>query len=288
MSVYSLNDNLFSVILFLCVISILKILSTIFTNSTGCASGFFAPSLFIGAILGIIVGLLTEYYFGISVSYLSYMVVGMAAFFAGITNTPLASSIMIIELTRSYHLRLPLMLVVILNFIFTKKINLYRNQYLNKFHTPAHMWSRTQSTLLDLSVSDVLLKKDIFLCIVDQSVKLEYLYHKMQTNRDTDFILVDSEDNSFRGIFSWNHISKDKHIHVITSGSLEKYSISPKLNIKKTTSLYEVLDILINYNLDKLPIFGTDENINIVKGYISFRDILDLYRNYIKMQRSNT
>jgi CIC family chloride channel protein len=78
--------------------------------------GIFAPSLFLGASLGAALGhLLAGLLPGAGIDPGAYALVGMGAFFAGFLRTPIASVLIVFELTGGYELVAPLMLAVALS-----------------------------------------------------------------------------------------------------------------------------------------------------------------------------
>lgn len=90
----------------------------------GLIGGTFAPSLFAGTALGAAVGhavalLLPE----APINPGAFALVGMGAFFAGLLRNPIASVLIVIELTRDYDLILPLMLAVALSISISRKIS---------------------------------------------------------------------------------------------------------------------------------------------------------------------
>jgi CIC family chloride channel protein len=88
-----------------------KLVATVFSYSSGGAGGIFAPSLFIGAMLGGMFGLLDAEMFGPGHSEMgAFALVGMGAFFAGTIRAPITSVLIIIEMTGGYGLTLPLMI----------------------------------------------------------------------------------------------------------------------------------------------------------------------------------
>lgn len=97
-----------TVMLALCL---LKLLATSTTYASGGAGGIFAPTLFIGGMLGGAFGSLDVTLFGHSNSELgSFALVGMGALFAGFIRAPITSVLIIIEMTDGYSLILPLMI----------------------------------------------------------------------------------------------------------------------------------------------------------------------------------
>ncbi len=121
--------------------ALLKIVTTTFTVQSGGSGGVFGPSLFIGGMLGGLVGTLSHHFFPEHVTSVApFIVVGMASFFAGVANASIAALVMVSELTGGYELLPPLMVVSVIALIFSRKWSIYRNQVKNKFFSRAHLW----------------------------------------------------------------------------------------------------------------------------------------------------
>ena len=89
----------------------LKLVATVFSYASGGAGGLFAPSLFIGGMLGGAFGYIDSLVFHhSSVDVGAFALVGMGAVFAGIIRAPITSVLIIFEMTGSYGLILPLMI----------------------------------------------------------------------------------------------------------------------------------------------------------------------------------
>lgn len=88
-----------------------KLLATAVSNATGFVGGGFAPSLFLGAVLGSCYG----QFLGSGGLHLpvaeppAYAMVGMAAVLAGSARAPLTALLLLFELTRDIRIVLPLM-----------------------------------------------------------------------------------------------------------------------------------------------------------------------------------
>jgi CIC family chloride channel protein len=97
------------VMLALCL---LKVLATVFSYGSGGAGGLFAPSLFIGGMLGGAFGLLDTslLHHQSENSVGAFALVGMGAVFAGSIRAPMTSVLIIFEMTGGYGLILPLMI----------------------------------------------------------------------------------------------------------------------------------------------------------------------------------
>jgi CIC family chloride channel protein len=118
-----------------------KFVATILSYSSGTAGGLFAPSLFIGAMLG---GSLASVVDAVTPGTLltpgAFALVGMGAMFAGIIRTPLTSILIIFEMTDDYDLILPLMLANMTSFAlarYLEPLNVYEAILdANKIHLP--------------------------------------------------------------------------------------------------------------------------------------------------------
>jgi CIC family chloride channel protein len=92
----------------------LKLIATNFTLGSGGSGGVFAPSLFVGAVLGGAVGVIVNRVFpGITAPSGAYALVGMAAVLAGSAHAPITAIVLVFELTGDYRLILPLMISVV-------------------------------------------------------------------------------------------------------------------------------------------------------------------------------
>ena len=92
-------------------LSVMKLVATVFSYSSGGAGGIFAPALFIGGTLGGAIGFLDVLFLHHQNSEIgAFALVGMGAVFAGIVRAPITSVLIIFEMTGSYGLILPLMI----------------------------------------------------------------------------------------------------------------------------------------------------------------------------------
>jgi CIC family chloride channel protein len=91
-----------------------KLVATSLTLGSGGSGGVFAPSLFVGALLGAGFETLLKFLFPNMVAPQgAYALLGMAGVFAASTHAPITAVLMLFELTGDYKLILPLMLTVV-------------------------------------------------------------------------------------------------------------------------------------------------------------------------------
>ena len=100
---------------------LLKMLATTITLGSGNSGGIFAPSLFMGAMLGQSFGLLVNHLLpGFTAPAGAYALVGMAAFFSGAARAPITSILILFEMTGNYHIILPLMMTTVVSTMVSK------------------------------------------------------------------------------------------------------------------------------------------------------------------------
>jgi len=98
-------------LLFMVVLCVLKLAATVSSYSSGGSGGIFAPSLFMGSMLGGAVGYLDVTVFHHPADSVgAFAVVGMGAVFAGIVRAPMTSILIVFEMTGGYGLVLPMMI----------------------------------------------------------------------------------------------------------------------------------------------------------------------------------
>jgi CIC family chloride channel protein len=92
-----------------------KVIATSLTIAIGGSGGVFAPSLFMGAMLGSAYGVGVHHLLpGVTGPVGAYGLVGMGAVFAGAARAPITAVIIIFELTGDYRIILPLMFAIAL------------------------------------------------------------------------------------------------------------------------------------------------------------------------------
>jgi CIC family chloride channel protein len=115
----ALNGSLLLKTMF--VLCAVKLAATIISYSSGNAGGIFAPSLYLGAMLGGAIGTLMHRFAPFPTGDPgAYALVGMGALFAGIIRAPMTSVFMIFELTQDYQVFVPLMIANMISFAISK------------------------------------------------------------------------------------------------------------------------------------------------------------------------
>ena len=102
---------------------VLKLVAVATSYASGNAGGIFGPSLFLGAMLGGVVGNVANHFLPNTVGTPgAYALVGMGTAFAGIVRAPMTSVVMIFEITRDYAVIVPLMISNLVSFFISSRL----------------------------------------------------------------------------------------------------------------------------------------------------------------------
>lgn len=252
-------------------LAVLKIVATSFTIQSGGSGGVFGPSLFIGAMLGGLVGVVSQHYYPADVPDVTpFIVVGMASFFAGVANAPIASIVMVSELTGGYELLPPLMIVAVIALIFSRH-SIYKNQVKNKFHSKAHLWDMNPNVLQKVSVQEAF--QDFHQkAILSEFETLEHAKELAGELHESDFV-IRNDDGEFVGMVSLKDIH-DKPLDTALNLLARKNTSFVYTN----QTLYQALERLLEAEVDKIPVVDKIGGKRLLRGYIMQRDILGYYQ----------
>lgn len=140
----------------LLILLVAKMLALSFTVSSGGSGGVFAPSLFIGAMLGGAFAVVSHH------PPAGLVIVGMAAVFGGAARVPIATLIMVAEMTGGYQLLVPAGLAVMLSYViqvnlspFFKYGSLYEAQVADRADSPAHRAEQVETAMRLLEAGNI-------------------------------------------------------------------------------------------------------------------------------------
>ena len=238
----------------LIVLFVLKLLATCCTLGSGGSGGIFAPSLFLGAVIGYAFGVALQNIgiFGDTLTPQSYALVGMAAVVAGTTHAPMAAVIILFEMTRDYRVILPAMLastiaLSIAHFmhrdsIYTKKLRRRGVQYESRANT---------AVLRRLTVKMVMQSKYYE---INDNTPLDEVIRISKNFEVNDFILTDGQGH-YHGILATEDIHtallEPEALPLLLASELAHTEI-PMVSPEET--LDKVLDIFSKFDVNSLAV----------------------------------
>jgi CIC family chloride channel protein len=266
------------------VMVLTKIVATSCTIGSGGSGGVFGPSLFIGAMLGGVVGKLGHQYFPNLVGNpTAFALVGMAAFFAGVAKAPIGALLMVSEMTRGYGLVVPLMFVCAIPVLLSGRWGIYEKQVKNKFASPAHLSDLTINVLQNMQVRDVY-NPHKAVTMLPMDMRLKEMKKLMMRTRESFFPVVD-EEIRLVGILSFPGLRailfEEALSELIVVGDLVEKPVAIGLN----ETLYEALIKFISSGYGQIPIIR-DERPGRLTGMLSLAELMEAYhREMLRLEQ---
>lgn len=249
----------------------LKIITTSLTLGSGGSGGVFAPSLFIGAMLGSSFGSLIHLVFpGIAVSPGAYALVGMAAVFAGAAQAPISAILILFEMTRDYEIILPLMVACVISTLVLKWISKDSIYTLKLSRRGIDIMKIKNEDLVDkIAVSEVMLQNVITVSDTTTVTEAELL---MKCTKHRGFPVLDSF-GSLKGIISHQDINSALNLGHGDKSVSEIMTTDLVLCFPDET-LRNALEKLGEKNIGRIPVVERDDPEHLIslitrKGIIS-------------------
>ena len=257
-----------------------KTVATSITIGAGGSGGIFAPSLFLGAMTGGVIGTIVNAIMpGISASPGAYALVGMAGVVGATTHAPLTAILMIFEMTNNYQIILPVMLTTILatvssmvikqESIYTLKllrrgVDIFRGQDINVLRS-LQVKSAMRSTVEK----------------VDEVTTLRELMSLMSGSSHSVFFIVDNEDR-LTGYVTLNDLRRliqDTEVlsELIIAGDIAHEC---SVNLTEEDTLDMAMDQFAQEGIDELPVVEDPES-RILVGTVWRQDVIEAYNREI-------
>ena len=270
---------------FLLSLALGKILTTSFSIGSGGSGGVFGPSVVIGGAMGGAVGKLFHMWMpGVVTQPGAFVVVGMAGFFTAVSNTPISTIIFVSEMTNSYHLLLPSLLVCSVAYLVSRRWTIYSRQVKNKLDSPAHAGEFFVDILQSIRVGD-LLPMVKMVTLIPQNMTFQDFKRTFAQTRQHYFPVVD-DNQRLVGIFSINDIrevlfSPDIQYLVVMKdvGTSDIIVTTPEEDLNSVMKKFTVR------NIDSLPVVKSDDH-GILLGMLNRREVISFYNQKVSEMES--
>jgi len=271
---------------FLLALAIGKIFTTSFSIGSGGSGGVFGPSIVIGGAMGGVIGRIFHQIMpGVVAQPGAFVVVGMAGFFAAVSNAPISTIIFVSEMTNSYHLLLPSLLVCSVSYMAARRWTIYEKQVKSKVDSPAHAGEFFVDILQSIRVKDLLhLVKKVDL-IPRNMPFLDFKKYFCETNQH--YFPVMDGNGRLMGIFSINDVRS-----VLFSQEIEQLVVMEDIatkNLIVTTPSDDLNSALQKFtirNIDSLPVVADEDSGHLI-GMLNRREVISFYNQRIAEMKHN-
>jgi CIC family chloride channel protein len=170
-----------------------KILTTSLTIGSGGSGGVFGPSMVIGGCGGGALGLFLHAQWPALVPRPeSFVILGMAGFFAAAAKTPFSTLVIVSEMTGDYRLILPALWVCTIAYLVSDEQSLYASQVARRSLSPAHQGAYVRDVLAGIRVEQFL-RADAPLPLLRPSDPVAAVIERMADSPYTVLPVVDAD-----------------------------------------------------------------------------------------------
>jgi chloride channel protein, CIC family len=255
-----------------------KLLATSLTIAIGGSGGVFAPSLFMGSMLGSAYGDMIQRLPGLHGPAGAYGLVGMGAVFAAAARAPLTAVIIIFELTGDYQIILPLMLAIALatagsrllsaDTIYTLKLRRRGVDIIRGRAADVMAWLRVRDAMGPVPAA------------ISTDTLLPEIVTKLGGSELEALPLIDA-DGRYRGVITTRQLERalaETRPDIVVGELAEQPS-----TVSVSQSLKDALPQLLHGGTSGLPVLADDAA--TVVGWLTHRDVLHAYQSRQVMSR---
>lgn len=263
-------------LLFIAALVLMKIIAAGITLGSGGNGGSFAPTMFTGAFLGLLVA------YGVNLTGLvhlntsNFIAVGMAGALAGVMHAPLTAIFLIAEITGGYVLFIPLMIVASISYIISRLSsphNIYWQHLVH--HNDIHPGQ--DYGMLNAITLDSIINRNY--TAVDKQTTINDFY-KILAKTDANIFPVLKEDGRLEGVVLIDDIRRRLFNQEIAESTIADIMIVPPTIIDYEQPASSVMETFDAIDVWQLPV--TKDNLFI--GFISKSALLSKYREAIISQ----
>jgi CIC family chloride channel protein len=264
----------------LIAIAVGKILTTGLTIGSGGSGGVFGPSMVIGGCAGGALGILLHKLDPNLVPYPgSFVIVGMAGFFAAAAKTPFSTLVIVSEMTGNYHLLLPALWVCALAFLLSDEQSIYSSQVESRSRSPAHQGDYVRDVLTGIQVSQFL-KDGQDVPILHPGDPLPAVIDRLSGTTFHALPVADA-DGHLLGVVSLEEVylaSQSPNLgSLVLAADLIRGNVTP---LRPDDRLDRALELFVDSDLLALPVVdGPDDRI---VGLVKRSDVSSTYLKYVQ------
>ena len=254
----------------------LKAITAVLTVESGGDGGIFAPTMFVGAFVGFAFARLVNLSGVAELQEANFVVVGICGVFSAVLRAPLTGIFLIADVTASYILLVPLMIVSSVSWFIARLFEPY--SIYNKALAESRLLlpDRDHTILQRLSVRVCIEREFVALDAGQPAISLR------EFSGDQEIFPVLDSDGRLTGV-----VRPDKLLPVIFDDKLNNSLLifdimeRPCGEVSIDSDLLEAMNNLERFKLDHLPVRGNDGEFI---GFVNRNSIFRLYRTLIRDQ----
>jgi CIC family chloride channel protein len=265
----------------LLAIALGKIITTGLTIGSGGSGGVFGPSMVIGGCGGGALGIVLHGFWpGLVPFPESFVIVGMAGFFAAAAKTPFSTLVIVSEMTGNYNLLLPTLWVCAIAFLLSDEQSIYRSQVESRSRSPAHHGDYVREVLVGLQVSQFL-KPDQAALALRPGDRLPEIIDRLSNSPYLSLPVTDPSGR-FLGVVSLEEVhlaAQSPHLpSLIVATDLMRSDVIP---LRPEDRLDRAIELFTENDLLELPVVDDSPERRLL-GIVKRSDISGTYLRYVQ------
>ncbi|WP_295767074.1 chloride channel protein [uncultured Mucilaginibacter sp.] len=266
-------------LLFIAALVLIKIVAAGITLGSGGNGGTFAPTMFTGAFLGLLLAYGVNQTGLIHLNTSNFIAVGMAGALSGVLHAPLTAIFLIAEITGGYILFIPLMIVSAISYIISRLFNKHNAYWHTLIHEkdihPDQDFSMLNTMRLDSLVNRqyVALRRDM---------PVAELYNILSTGTANIFAVLNDE-KELEGVIWMDEIRKQLFKAKQPDAKVEDIMVDPPALISYNQPVSSVMNVFDHLDVWQLPVIRNGKFI----GFVSKSGLLNQYRQVFIQQHKD-
>jgi CIC family chloride channel protein len=269
----TLITDKWSLLFFLTLTLLLKVVATGITLGSGGSGGNFAPSLFVGAYLGFIFSFLLNEMGFENIPVSNFTIVAMAGILSGVFHAPLTGIFLIAEITGGYELIIPLMIVSSISYIIVKYFHPESLDVKRLKARGAIVSDNKDTSILSKIDTEEMIEMDF--ATIHFKATLRDIVETIKHSKRNTFPVV-KKNNKLLGIIYLDNIREEmfntEHYDSVTAKEVMR---KPSMVINSSEDIFSIMKKFEESGQWNLPVVKD----GIYVGFLSKSSILDKYRH---------
>jgi CIC family chloride channel protein len=260
----------------------LKILATSLTLGSGGSGGIFAPSLYMGAVLGEAFGIIVHKIIpGTLIPPGAFALVGMASVFAGTSQAPISAVLLLFEMTGNYQILPPLMITCVISTLVVRWKTKYSIYTLKLIRRGVDVDAYKYGDLMEsITVAEAMMQNVITVSDTDTVTKVGLT---IKNTNHRGFPVIDNEKRLV-GIATREDINKAL-ARGESASEIRNFMTRDLTVCFPDESLKTALHKMAGKNIGRIPVVER-ENITHMIGILTRKSLIAAYNKALDQARS--
>jgi CIC family chloride channel protein len=254
-----------------------KIIGTAFTLGSGGSGGILYPSLFMGAMVGGVVGHMFHVLApGIAPSAGGYALVGMGAVLGAAIQAPMAAIMLAFEVTNSYAVILPMMTACVMGSMIHRRIMRHSIYTMSLVERGIDISAgREMGILTSLTVGDVMCRE---VPKISGSLPYKEVLSRCLKGQCNYLYTTDEQDN-LQGVISFQDLKEfvyeDQLQGLVLARDLANHDVvfvTPDETLASSLNKFSYIDV------EELPVVDGNDGLRRLQGVITRNELMRIYR----------